>query len=684
MKTRGKIIWSMVGLFVLVIGISVAIDAVKHSKVVSMPSRPAESLGGSFNDVLYAFTNNIDMPQSELQHHIDEVCRYVDGRYDCADFRLVSLIRVLYLYPEKLSATQHEQIKTTLLNFKYWLDEPGDDSMCYWSENHQILFAQAEYLIGKLYPNDIFTNMNITGIQRMERGRERILTWLEQRWNYGFTEWYSTVYYVEDIAPLSNLADFADDPEIITKTQIIMDLLWYDVASQSYQGVFIPTSGRAYEGKRKTGNDSSMKAAIQHVWGYDLGAANPRGGMLLNFIYAQNYHVPEAIRQVGYDHEPKVIKASNGLNVAELKGEGLIGLENPQVMMQWAMESFTNPEIVNNTIDIINTYNLHAQSSFKDFSLINYWALRRLGLLPLVVKIINPQSHGNAIQRANTYTYRTENYTMSTTQSYHPGTYGDQHHVFQATLNNELAIFNSHPAVWQDDRGPNGNSPRYWVGYGHLPHSVQDINVNLSLYQLPEKKGMMEKRLIDYTHAWFPENLFDEVVVEDTHIFGRTEDTYVGIKTFEPVLYVNPEHLARDGSGTVIADTTTARDTDNSGASATSPRQEVVQHGKNTYWITEISTKIEEGSFDAFMHRIRGNVATYDQKAGQLVYTTGNRTLDLTFGGDFRVNGALIETEHDRFDSPYVQAPRKPETLTIEWNGHSLFLDFYGMQREEF
>jgi len=44
------------------------------------------------------------------------------------------------------------------------------------------------------------------------------------RWNYGYIEFYSNVYYKEDIGPLNNLIDFADDNEIVTKAKICMNL----------------------------------------------------------------------------------------------------------------------------------------------------------------------------------------------------------------------------------------------------------------------------------------------------------------------------------------------------------------------------------------------------------------------------------------------------------------------------
>ena len=78
------------------------------------------------------------------------------------------MLRILYEYGNKIDEKNSALLKKTLLNFKYWMDEPGKDSMCYWSENHQILFASDEYLAGQLFPDDIFTNDGRTGKEHME------------------------------------------------------------------------------------------------------------------------------------------------------------------------------------------------------------------------------------------------------------------------------------------------------------------------------------------------------------------------------------------------------------------------------------------------------------------------------------------------------------------------------------
>ena len=67
---------------------------------------------------------------------------------------------------------------------------------------------------------------------------------------------------------------------------------------------------------------------------------------------------------------------------------------------------------------------------------------------------------------------------MYTVQRHHPGTYGDQQHVFGMNIADHFSILHLHPALEKDVKH---QSPNYWVGYGHFPHSVQDENVNLSI-----------------------------------------------------------------------------------------------------------------------------------------------------------------------------------------------------------
>ena len=675
MNIRRHLKWMIPAALVLILGIWIAADTLRNLSYEVVPARPAEKIPFDENGLLWAFANDEPVTEEEVDANIDGICTYIDGRYDCSDFRIVSLMRILYLYPDKLTDSQYERIKTTLLNFKYWMDEPGADSMCYWSENHQVLFATAELLAGQLWPDEVFSNNGMTGLERQEKAAERLHYWLDQRWDYGFIEWYSNVYYVEDIGPLANLIDFAEDGEIRRKATMIMDLLLYDLASQSWKGTFVSNSGRLYENNKKGGNGNSMKRVTQELFGYPQPGAEERKGMDLSFLFVENYEIPEVLRAIGRDEVTRIIRSTNGMNLDEIKEEGLIGMRTDQIMMQLGMESFTNPEVIANTVDIINRYDMLSQRDLNAFSMVNYGLLRHTGLLPVVSRILKPQSDGVSIQRSNSYMYRTPAYSLSTSQAYHPGTHGDQQHIWQATLSSELSIFTTHPAVMPGQGGPNGNSPLYWVGSGRLPHSVQHENVNLTVYRLPEKAGMMEKRMIHYTHLWFPEDRFDEVVADPTRIFGRVGDTYAAVSAGSPLEY-GQEVLSDNRQQEILE----------AGEELPLERREVIQNGRDTWWITELSTAEKDGSFEAFMDRIRQNPINWDPTAaggaGSLSYTSRGTTLEVDFGGDFRINGVVEDTEYPRYDAPYVRAPRKPDTITWSWGGHELFLDYRNLVRE--
>jgi hypothetical protein len=74
-------------------------------------------------------------------------CDFLNNRYDCADFYAVGLLALLFRYGDHpaLRAADREHIENAFRNFKFWLDEPGLDAMCYFTENHQILFHVTAY-----------------------------------------------------------------------------------------------------------------------------------------------------------------------------------------------------------------------------------------------------------------------------------------------------------------------------------------------------------------------------------------------------------------------------------------------------------------------------------------------------------------------------------------------------------
>ena len=632
-------------------GIPTIIAADSHTSAGEKPGK-GDPLRPCVNKVL----SDLHLGNGFDPSQLDDTHEFIARRLDKSDFLLQSLLRIVYAHAAELPPAELARIKKTLVNFKYWMDRPGRDSMCYWSENHQILFAAAEYLAGQYYPDSVFSNTGKTGAEHCKLSRNRIMIWLEQRWRHGFSEWYSNVYYVEDIAALANLIDFARDDEIVCKATIVMDLLLHDLATQSHRGVFISTSGRLYERHKKSNRGNSMRTVSEHIWGKNAFGYRPwprHNGLELNFVLSRKYKVPEAIKAIGMNAGPCVIKASNGLDIDELRDHGLWGQDDRQIMMQWGMEAFSNHAVVENTMAYVKRNKLFSNKFLRGFKMFDASPLNKNRMLEKISRTMRPLSDGAAIQRANTYTYRTPDFMIATAQAYHPGEFSSQHHIWTATLSEKVSLFTTHPAKSVTFAGVRSKSPGYWVGNGRLPHSVQHENIVLNLYRIPKRAAFLEEKVYDFTHAYFPEDILEEVSLEGQYAFARHRNTLVAFIGRHPMSY------------------------------AAGSRDDLIQPGRKgeiSYWIFEASSLEQEGGMEAFKARIRNNAADY--AGGTLQYESGGTALKIAYGGEFLVNGAVVDTQYKRFDSPYASCDRNPRTIEIAYGGHLLELDFHACTRK--
>jgi hypothetical protein len=227
--------------------------------------------------------------------------------------------------------------------------------------------------------------------------------------------------------------------------------------------------------------------------------------------------------------------------------------------------------------------------------------------------------------------------------------YGNQQHVAGMNIGTAFGIFHSHPAVEKDVPV---QSPNYWVGYGHLPHVVQDSNVSVALYHIPEKKGWMEYDLLDYTHAYFPKEQFDSVYITENYAMGKKGNTYCAYVCKNPLTY--RENTTDD----------------------------LLQTGKQTFWITEGGSREEDNSFGEFCQRILSNEVAFDPGSMTVTYHSKGRKYQLTFAGDFLLDGQVVDTQYDRFDAPYCKAGKKAEDLIFAFNGKTLHLNYHKMIRD--
>lgn len=662
-------------------------EAAKYSMFVN---------GKSFEEAYLYLSDDENSPEfseEEIFTVLSNQCEYMNRRFDCSDFRAQLLFKIYKDCYDRLSDRCRELIKKTFLDFKYFMDEPGNDSMCYWSENHQIMFAASEYLAGQEWQNEIFSNNGMTGREHMQKAEERIEAWMKQRFSYGFSEYLSNNYLAEDISPMANIIAYCQNEKIVSRMKIVMDILWLDVALNSVNNRFVASSSRMY-GNNKAGNfyGNSIATAMNVLWGNE-GAEKILGNPYLSdsekkqirdnlnkkpnyisicftdIVEKGIYTLPGVIKDIALSDETFEVKLSNGLSPADMVYENLIGLEPHQIMAQWGAETFTNPEVINNTIEYLKKNKMYNSTFLGYFRFLNLTVLKPFNWQKIAEKH-NLMPHGVATGRGNIYTYHTAHYSMSTSVSNNVDMCGAQEQIFTANIGEALTLFTTHPAG--DGNGRYASSPGYWIGNGRRPMSVQNKNVNITIYKLPDRIRPGETKISDITHAYMPKCFYDEFEMHDNIIFARKNGVLVamicnGNPEFKPfnkdsakALYKNrifPDDYMIKGEFDLYR-----------------------KGGEYHIYVTELSDADNE-TFEAFKERIQKNTLIFGN--GNVRYKTKSGEICTSYEGDFRVNGENVKTEFDRYDCKFCKALRKSETIFVKSGTHSLLLDFNNIIRQK-
>jgi hypothetical protein len=229
-----------------------------------------------------------------------KVIERINQRADCSDFHLCGLLGMLVRFGDEPSFPQsvRQPLEDCILNFKYWIDEPGSDAMCYTTENHSILFHTCEVLAGQLYPERVFSNNGQTGQWHRQTGEARALAWMTKRAASGFLEWDSNCYFEEDVLALTHLASLAENQEVWEMATVILDKMLFTMAVNSYKGVFGSTHGRAYTQHIKGGYFEATSGIARLAWGMGIFNDKVMGTVALA---CSDYEVPPMIAAIAAD-----------------------------------------------------------------------------------------------------------------------------------------------------------------------------------------------------------------------------------------------------------------------------------------------------------------------------------------------------------------------------------------------
>ena len=398
-----------------------------------------------------------------------EMLELIESRVDCSDFLVAGLIRYMKNVPQ--DGETSEKIRRVLTGYRYWMTMDGFDGMCFWSENHCLMFYTNAMLAGEMYPDDFFSLAGMTGKELRDFGRGKVLEWLDDVEEFGYEEFLSTVYMCVTFAALINVVDYAPK-DISRRAAKLTDLLLISLARHTFRGGIIAPMGRVYRDVLYPFRQGAM--ALMNLADpfqpYDFGEG------WLGFFASSGYKLPEGLKEI------MASKYSGSYST----GNALIFLEKRE---DFLLTSVASPRT-------------DGKERWPNI-------IRDPGADPashMFTKSYNECFHGTTFFR--------------------PGVYGYQQHMWYAALSGEAILFANHPGSASEG---GDMRPGYWHGNGVMPMLRQEKDLLLMIYRIPEEHPL------HFIHIYAPLCRFDRAVTEDHWLFLQKDRGYIAFWSSVPM-----------------------------------------------------------------------------------------------------------------------------------------------------
>ncbi len=583
------------------------------------------------------------------------------------DFNLNPLVRIMYLDLNRsvLSSELKDNISDAFGKTFYWYEELNEiDDQIIWTENHQILFHSAELLVGQLYPNDTFTVSGMTGDDHVAHATPLLKRWLDIRGQIGFTEWHSTTYLRFDVAALLNLVDFAMDPEIVYKSAMILDQIAFGFANNFFQEGYATSAGRCYDGDKVAESPSTVDrdSNAEAAWimlGIGKHVPSNINKAATALATSDHYAPPPVLEAIAndtrayYEH-----KERTSIYLDEGPSYNITYTEE-DLMFWWSMSAPMAPQVIQQSFDFISNNNVDPWTIMGPPILMDFLEVsaflhgQTLGEYSESLKLL---TEGVALEATNIYTYRTPYYQLSGAQDHQKGMDSMQEHIWQATLDNETWVFTNSPG------GITKDFDQEWMG-GWMPRAT--LHKNMGVIQYDRELMPIEGELIIfilnlisdnkfYQHAYFPRWAFDEVRYDDKWVFGRKNDSYIALYSYEPTWWEN--------------------------------NYELRVWGYKNCWIVELGSIENYTSFDEFVLAIQqAPLVVTPQTLGYNVrYTSPSQgVVSVAWDGPMSVNGTSVDLgPYPRYDNPYCYQEFGTKQTVIQHGTMRLGLYFNNNSRQ--
>lgn len=608
----------------------------------------------------------------------------IDEFQDTSDFDLMRVFLLWRSQGDRLTPELSAALKQRLLGFRYWYTDPRPgglvDHKWFWSENHRIIMHTMEYLAGSALPDERFAITGEPGRTHADRGRQRVLQWLDEKARWGFSEWRSDVYYPEDIQPLLLLAEYGD-PEVSARATAMLDVFFLDLATGQLEGNFGTTHGRSYMKDKSRAADQNTRDIVQFLF-----QSNPQGyadwvdfGALL-LATGTRYRLPIAIERIA--RTPQTFTDRQRMGVALDPSQPVTSTPKPppgtsfsrpeDVAFWWDRGAMTAWQVVPISLRVIQEQELWRTELFEPIRpLLRQPGTANVEGAQYVAYALACQVNAGLLSEVSTVTWRSPDAMLSSAQDYRPGCVGRQYHAWQATLSPDAVVFTTQPGN-ADRAAQNGgrwaDDDLYWNGGLTMPRTAQQdraaINIYAPRFPAGQDAANAHANYLPMTHAFFPTQHFDEVRRVGGWTIGRVGDGYVGLWSYRPTAFApvapNPAGLNR-------------------------PYDLVAAGGADNVWITEVGDRAQWGSFDAFVSALSSAETAVTPRGAAngvpLGFDVSYRSPSagvLSYGssGFFTVDGRSVDQRSPaRIENPFVRVESGDPVWNVSIDGATLEVD---------
>lgn len=530
---------------------------------------------------------------------IESSVKFIRDQKDTYDFHLLALIHFYFCADDKVFDGEYTDIKIlikkTLLEAKYWYDEPHkkQSKAIFFTENHQLMFWTCGYLACLLFPEDIFAS-GLMGLDYKEKFETNILNWLKLRKLYGCVEWNSEFYMSITLNALINLIEHGQNDQIIKLSTELSDEICENINKYTFLDSYASAQSREYDDTL-----IGTKGNIMHELTYFTSDRDSNikinldtrfSGLLASTIATSTKWKPIKYKPLESLHE-WIVPFSSPFPAFYAEGQALYlyytgntnYLSDEKTLHHWARSDYLTKEVIEETLDAIKTYKLDTNTMFGPsiiLSAVKFFAKLRSLPLDQFIYMNRAYSIGLTLDPVTLYNYKTKNFALSGINGYsHAGYHGSQELPWIAKLPNDISVFTSYPTWLSKDFN---NS---WVG-GWIPYAEFNDNVGIIQYDSSNPKLTSEIKAVSsianfftkkgkYQNLHFPKSKMTEskilaeapyfdnkVLANGTWLIGHYENSYIAVFSMKAGKWKNEtEYRVKSNSNVwIVVVSDTARD----------------------------------------------------------------------------------------------------------------------------